>query len=248
MYAIADETVFALCETVCGALQQSVAELAQLLDAASAAAGGAIVSGAVVGAPAPVAGAGAVRSRRKHGSGRCAALGRRQPVVPAARRLRRRQPVVVRDRRRLPGLADPAPGGRARVGEPPMSPAVGPIGRLGRFTATHVRAVVLAWVAIAVVFGAFAPRVETALSGAGWQANGSQSVQARSRHPEALRRSELGRADGGRALRAADRIRPRLRRRRHPGGADPALRPGDRLGHAAAAAASRSPATATPRS
>ncbi len=57
--------------------------------------------------------------------------------------------------------------------------AVGPIGRLGRFTATHVRAVVLSWVAIAVVFGAFAPRVETALSGAGWQANGSQSVQAR---------------------------------------------------------------------
>jgi RND superfamily putative drug exporter len=56
---------------------------------------------------------------------------------------------------------------------------VGPIGRVGRFTASHVRAVVLVWVAIAVVFGAFAPRVETALSGAGWQANGSQSVQAR---------------------------------------------------------------------
>ena len=35
--------------------------------------------------------------------------------------------------------------------------AVGPIGRLGRFTATHVRAVVLSWVAIAVVFGFFAP-------------------------------------------------------------------------------------------
>jgi DNA-binding transcriptional ArsR family regulator len=31
VYAIADDTVFALCETVCGALQQSVAELAQLL-------------------------------------------------------------------------------------------------------------------------------------------------------------------------------------------------------------------------
>jgi RND superfamily putative drug exporter len=39
--------------------------------------------------------------------------------------------------------------------------------------------VVLVWVAIAVVLGAFAPRVETALSGAGWQANGSQSVKAR---------------------------------------------------------------------
>ena len=58
--------------------------------------------------------------------------------------------------------------------------AVGPMGRLGRFAGTHVRDVVLSWVAIAVVFGAFAPRVETALSGAGWQANGSQSVAARS--------------------------------------------------------------------
>ena len=57
---------------------------------------------------------------------------------------------------------------------------VGPIGRLGWLTASHIRAVVLIWVGIAVVFGAFAPRVETALSGAGWQANGSQSVRARS--------------------------------------------------------------------
>lgn len=32
VYAITDETVFALCEMVCGGLQQQVAELAQLLD------------------------------------------------------------------------------------------------------------------------------------------------------------------------------------------------------------------------
>jgi putative drug exporter of the RND superfamily len=57
--------------------------------------------------------------------------------------------------------------------------AVGPIGRLGRFTATHVRAVVLAWAALALALGALAPRVETALSGAGWEATGSQSVRAR---------------------------------------------------------------------
>ena len=57
--------------------------------------------------------------------------------------------------------------------------AVGPIGRLGRYTATHVRVVVLAWVAVAVVLGVFAPRVETALSGAGWEATGSESVAAR---------------------------------------------------------------------
>ena len=35
------------------------------------------------------------------------------------------------------------------------------------------------WLVIAVGLGFFAPRVETALSGAGWEASGSQSVQAR---------------------------------------------------------------------
>ena len=56
---------------------------------------------------------------------------------------------------------------------------VGPIGRLGRWTATHFRAVAAAWVLIAIAAGIFAPRVEHALSGAGWEATGSQSVQAR---------------------------------------------------------------------
>jgi RND superfamily putative drug exporter len=56
---------------------------------------------------------------------------------------------------------------------------VGPIGRLGRWTATHFRAVLAAWLLIAVAFGVLAPRVEHALSGAGWEATGSQSVQAR---------------------------------------------------------------------
>jgi RND superfamily putative drug exporter len=45
--------------------------------------------------------------------------------------------------------------------------------------ADHVRTVAIVWAAAAVVLAAFAPRVETALSGAGWQANGSESVQAR---------------------------------------------------------------------
>ncbi|HET8757163.1 MAG TPA: MMPL family transporter [Solirubrobacteraceae bacterium] len=58
-----------------------------------------------------------------------------------------------------------------------MSP--GPLGRLGRWTATHFRAVALGWLVIAVAFGIFAPRVEHALSGAGWEATGSESVQAR---------------------------------------------------------------------
>src|SRR4051794_30589911 len=56
---------------------------------------------------------------------------------------------------------------------------VGPIGRLGRWTATHFAAVAAAWVVVAVGLGVFAPRAEQALSGAGWEATGSESVQAR---------------------------------------------------------------------
>jgi RND superfamily putative drug exporter len=65
---------------------------------------------------------------------------------------------------------------------PPATPATrrpGPIGRMGRYAATNTRTVFVAWAVIAVALGFFAPRVETALSGAGWQANGSQSVQVR---------------------------------------------------------------------
>jgi putative drug exporter of the RND superfamily len=63
------------------------------------------------------------------------------------------------------------------VRERPLT--VGPVGRLGRWTVDHGRIVALAWVVIAVGLGFFAPKVESALSGAGWQANGSESVQAR---------------------------------------------------------------------
>ncbi len=57
--------------------------------------------------------------------------------------------------------------------------AVGPVGRLGRFAADHIRLVSLSWLVVALGLAVFAPQVETALSGAGWQANGSESVQAR---------------------------------------------------------------------
>jgi putative drug exporter of the RND superfamily len=57
--------------------------------------------------------------------------------------------------------------------------SVGPLGRLGRYTATHFRVVLVTWAVVAVGLGFFAPRVETALSGAGWETTGSQSVQAR---------------------------------------------------------------------
>ncbi|HEU5277641.1 MAG TPA: MMPL family transporter [Gaiellaceae bacterium] len=53
------------------------------------------------------------------------------------------------------------------------------MGRLGRWTADHVRTVSVTWAIVAIALAVFAPKVETALSGAGWQANGSESVQAR---------------------------------------------------------------------
>ena len=59
--------------------------------------------------------------------------------------------------------------------------SLGPIGRLGRFATRRPRQVFIAWAVIAIALGALAPRVETALSGAGWQANGSESVEVRER-------------------------------------------------------------------
>ena len=62
---------------------------------------------------------------------------------------------------------------------PDERPEFGPVGRLGAWAGDHIRLVSLSWFAVAVVLAVFAPNVETALSGAGWQANGSESVQAR---------------------------------------------------------------------
>ncbi|HET8592433.1 MAG TPA: MMPL family transporter, partial [Solirubrobacterales bacterium] len=56
---------------------------------------------------------------------------------------------------------------------------VGPIGRLGRYTATHARIVFIGWAVVALGLGFLAPKVEHALSGAGWEESGSESVQAR---------------------------------------------------------------------
>ena len=55
----------------------------------------------------------------------------------------------------------------------------GVLGRLGFWCATHVRAVIGIWMLLIVGLGVFAPSVESHLSGAGWQANGSDSVKAR---------------------------------------------------------------------
>lgn len=55
----------------------------------------------------------------------------------------------------------------------------GRLGRLGRSVLRHGKVVALIWVVIVVGFGAFAPQVESALSGAGWEAIGSESVAVR---------------------------------------------------------------------
>ena len=60
-----------------------------------------------------------------------------------------------------------------------LASSLGPVGRLGRWSAAHAKAVAIAWVVIAIGLGVFAPKVEHALSGAGWEATGSESVHVR---------------------------------------------------------------------
>ncbi|GAB3497723.1 MMPL family transporter [Flexivirga lutea] len=55
----------------------------------------------------------------------------------------------------------------------------GPLGRLGLAVLGHARITLALWVLIVLGLGVFAPRVEASLSGAGWQASGSESVAAR---------------------------------------------------------------------
>jgi putative drug exporter of the RND superfamily len=55
----------------------------------------------------------------------------------------------------------------------------GAFGRLGRWSARRRRTVFVGWAALIIGLGAVAPRVEHALSGGGWQADGSESVAAR---------------------------------------------------------------------
>ena len=55
----------------------------------------------------------------------------------------------------------------------------GVLGRFGALMAGHARIVFGVWLLVSVVLGAAAPSVFTALAGAGWQADGSESVQVR---------------------------------------------------------------------
>ena len=61
--------------------------------------------------------------------------------------------------------------------EPGFRP--GPLGRLGVWVTDHAKLVTVLWLLTIVGLGAFAPQVEQNLSGAGWQADGSESVEAR---------------------------------------------------------------------
>ncbi|MFC5184513.1 MMPL family transporter [Actinomadura harenae] len=74
---------------------------------------------------------------------------------------------VVEELERLRREADRPPG------------RAGLLGRLGGWAAGHARLVLLVWLVLVGVLGAFAPKVNSALSGAGWQADGSASVQVR---------------------------------------------------------------------
>ncbi|HET7736320.1 MAG TPA: MMPL family transporter [Nocardioidaceae bacterium] len=55
----------------------------------------------------------------------------------------------------------------------------GPLGRLGLWVTDHRRATTVLWLLMIVGLGLFAPQVEKNLSGAGWQAEGSESVAVR---------------------------------------------------------------------
>ena len=130
----------------------------------------------------------------------------------------------------------------------PITHSYGPIGRLGRWTATHFKLVAIAWAVLAIGLGVFAPKVEHALSGAGWEATGSESLQVR---------ETVDREFGGLSSSALmvvvhsagqDRDRPGVqgRRRRRPASAGG--RPARDRGRRRRGRGSPSPVTATPRS
>ncbi|GAA1961283.1 MMPL family transporter [Kitasatospora viridis] len=61
----------------------------------------------------------------------------------------------------------------------PIQHRPGALGRLGLWAVRHTKAVLIGWLIVVIGLGAFAPKVTSALSGAGWQADGSDSVKVR---------------------------------------------------------------------
>jgi len=70
---------------------------------------------------------------------------------------------------------------RKHDSDPGLSPGfkTGPLGRLGIWVTDHAKLVTGVWLLLIIGLGAFAPQVEHNLSGAGWPADGSESVAAR---------------------------------------------------------------------
>lgn len=98
----------------------------------------------------------------------------------------------------------------------------GPLGRLGLAVTRHPRLTTAVWLLVIFGLGVFAPRVEGALSGAGWQANGSQSVAVRqlaqahfggnaSSAIEVVVHSGHGTVTSGQGARVIDRVESVLR-------------------------------------
>ncbi|MFE2111229.1 MMPL family transporter [Kitasatospora sp. NPDC059463] len=78
-------------------------------------------------------------------------------------------------------MKHPAPTPVRPAAAAPADPAPPPglLGRLGTWSVRHFKAVLAGWLLVVVGLGAFAPQVTSALSGAGWQADGSESVKVR---------------------------------------------------------------------
>ncbi len=69
---------------------------------------------------------------------------------------------------------------KVRDGVPPISHASGGVlGRMGASMAGNAKWVLGVWLIVLIALGAAAPSVFSSLAGAGWQANGSESVQVR---------------------------------------------------------------------
>jgi putative drug exporter of the RND superfamily len=70
-------------------------------------------------------------------------------------------------------------GSRSAADERDRRAALGVLGRLGLAAAGRFRLTLVLWLILIAGLGALAPQATKALAGAGWQANGSQSVQVR---------------------------------------------------------------------
>ncbi len=84
---------------------------------------------------------------------------------------------AIKPPRHRAGSSDP--GAHSAAQPAPDLSGYGPLGRLGVWVTDHAKITGGVWLLLIVVLGAFAPQVEHNLSGAGWQASGSESVAVR---------------------------------------------------------------------